>query len=116
MDILFKREKDRKLFREPGLLERQYRRYPERAKLVRKRLDEFADIENLGAMRYMPQARCHELKASRRGQLAVKLDGRYRMIFEVADEPVPRKPDGGLDWSQITAIRILELAEDYHDE
>ena len=116
MKILFEKEKDRKLFAEPRSLERHYRRYPERAKLIRKRLDELVDAENLATMRYMPQAHCHELKASRRGQLAVKLDGRYRMIFEVADEPVPRKPDGGLDWSGVTAIRILELAVDYHDE
>lgn len=47
--------------------------------------------------------------------MAVKLDKGYRMVFEVANEPVPVKPDGGLDWSKVTAIRILELAEDYHD-
>jgi hypothetical protein len=37
------------------------------------------------------------------------------MVFEVAIEPTPEKPDSGLDWTQVTAIRILELAEDYHD-
>lgn len=116
MKILFEKGKDRKLFAKPGLLEKQYSRYPERAKLIRKRLDELVDVEKLDAMQYLPQARCHKLKASRRGQLAVKLDGRYRMIFEVADEPVPKKPDGGLDWSGVTTIRILELAVDYHDE
>ena len=66
-------------------------------------------------MRTLPQAYCHELKGNRSGQLAVKLDEGYRMVLEVANDPVPRKPDGGLDWSQVSAIRILKLAEDYHD-
>ena len=63
----------------------------------------------------LPQAHCHELKGNRAGQLAVKLDKGFRMVFEVVNDPIPRKPDGGLDWSTVTAIRILELAEDYHD-
>jgi len=37
------------------------------------------------------------------------------MVFESANDPVPKKKDGGLDWSRVTAIRILELSEDYHD-
>jgi len=83
--------------------------------MVRARLDELADAETLGVMRYIPQALCHELKGNRAGQFAVKLDKGYRMIFEAAEEPVPLKPDGGLDWTQVTAVRIIELAEDYHD-
>ena len=37
------------------------------------------------------------------------------MVFEPADDPVPEKKDGGLDGERVTAIRILELSEDYHD-
>jgi hypothetical protein len=36
-----------------------------------------------------------------------------RLIFAPAHEPVPRKPDGGLDWTQVTAVCILDV-EDYH--
>jgi proteic killer suppression protein len=72
-------------------------------------------IDNLAVMRTLPQASCHELRGNRAGQLAVKLDKGFRMVFEVANEPTPEKPDGGLDWTQVTAIRILQLAEDYHD-
>lgn len=55
-----------------------------------------------------------ELKGNRYGQLSCRLDGGYRLIFEPADEPIPRKADGGLDWKNIKAIRILSV-EDYHD-
>ena len=115
MDILFKRKKDRDLCNKDALLRKKYRGNPRRYKLIRARLDELADADNLEVMRFIPQAYCHELKASRKDQLAVKLDHGYRMTFEPANEPVHRKADGGLDWSRVTAIRILQLAEDYHD-
>jgi len=114
MDILFKRKKDRVLANSEVELKKEFRGTQRRSKLIRARLDELADSENLEVMRTLPQAYCHELKGKRGGQLAVKLDKGFRMVFEVVNDPIPRKPDGGLDWSQVTAIRILKLAEDYH--
>lgn len=114
MDILFKRKKDRHLCNKNSLLQKKCRGNPRRHKLIRARLDELADAEKLDVMRYIPQAYCHELKGKRKGQLAVKLDQGCRMVFEPANDPVPKKEDGGLDWSKVTAIRILKLTEDYH--
>ena len=114
MKIFFERKKDRRLANQHELLQKEFKRHPQRANLIRKRLDELADAENLGVMRTLPQAYCHELKGNRAGQLAVRLDGRFRMIFVVANDPVPRKSDGGLDWGRVTAIRVIRLAEDYH--
>jgi plasmid maintenance system killer protein len=85
-----------------------------RSRCIEARLDEFEDIENLEQVRLFPQARCHELKGDRKGTLSVYLDGPWRLIFEPANDPVPKKPDGGLDWTQVTVIRILEV-RDYHD-
>ena len=34
-------------------------------------------------------------------------------LFEPASNPLPRKKDGGLDWTKVTAVRILEI-EDTH--
>lgn len=115
MDILFKRKKDRDLANNESKLKQKFVGNPRRSKLIRSRLDELADADNLAVMRHLPQAYCHELKGSRAGQLAVKLDKGFRMVFEVANDPIPRKPGGGLDWSKVTTIRVLELAEDYHD-
>ena len=64
-------------------------------------------------MRYLP-GRCHELKGNRADQLSLDLDGPYRLIFEPAHDPIPRRPDKGLDWTRVTAVRILEVV-DYHD-
>ncbi len=46
-------------------------------------------------------------------ELSLDLDGPYRLLVKPAHDPVPRRPDGGLDWSQVTAI-IVHGVEDTH--
>lgn len=65
----------------------------------------------------MVERSCHELKGARKFQLAVDLNeshgrGGLRLIFEPI-QPIPTKPDGGLDWNKVTGITILKI-EDYH--
>lgn len=111
MKVLFQDRKMEKICRDQSLLIRKYG--PKRAGLLRLRLGALTNAENLEAMRWLPQARCHELVGDRAGTLAVDLDHPYRLIFEPANEPIPRKPDGGLDWTAVTSVRILAV-EDYH--
>lgn len=82
----------------------------EQARKIGQRLDELRAAPHLGVMRALP-GRCHELRGERSGQLSVDLAGPYRLVFEAADEPLPIKGDGGLDWDRVTAIRILEVAD-----
>lgn len=112
MDILFKTTKLRKLCNESKRALREWG--SRRAKLVGQRLDELRATEALDNMRFIPNARCHQLHQDREGQLAVDLDHPCRLIFEPAHNPVPVKDDGGLDWTRITAITVLEVT-DYHD-
>jgi proteic killer suppression protein len=49
----------------------------------------------------------------RSGQLSLDLEHPYRLIFEPATDPLPTKLDGGLDWSEVRAVRILEI-DDTH--
>jgi plasmid maintenance system killer protein len=83
-------------------------------KFLERRLEDLKGAKNLEAMHSVSGAKCHELKGDRKGTLAVSLKYPYRLIFEPAHDPVPRKSDGGLDWTQVTTIRILAV-EDYHD-
>ncbi len=46
------------------------------------------------------------------GNLIKDLPG--RLGFEPASDPLPRKEDGGLDLTRITAVEIVEVT-DYHD-
>lgn len=111
MDIIFKSRKFEREYNKFNQLERRYG--PLRARLIRRRLDDFRAAENLEVMRTLPQAGCHELIGNRKGQLAVNLDHPYRLIFIPANNPVPLKEDGGLDWGKVTAIEIIAV-EDYH--
>jgi plasmid maintenance system killer protein len=83
-------------------------------KKIRSRLDDFAAAENLAVIGKIPYHRCEELKGKRTGQLSVRAHGGFRIIFRPDHEPVPTKPDGGLDWKAVTALHILSI-EDYHD-
>jgi plasmid maintenance system killer protein len=111
VDILFQDQKLAKVCNNESLLIRKHG--PIRAKLLKRRLDEFRAAESLEVLLSLPQVRCHELKGNREGTLAVDLDHPYRLIFEPANNPIPRKSDGGLDWTRVTAIRVLTV-EDYH--
>ena len=110
MDILFASEGLRKAC---NVRERGVRKWGQRrAVIVGRRLDELHAAETLEDVRHL--GGCHELKGNRRGQIAVRLDGGFRLIFAPDPFPGPVKPDGGLDWKRVTAIKILGVI-DYHD-
>jgi plasmid maintenance system killer protein len=111
MDILFKTKKFMKQCNTDALLVRAYG--PRSAKLIRRRLDELRAVNCFEDMRSLPQARCHELKGNRAGQLSVDLEHPYRLLFRPAHDPAPQKAGGGLDWSKVTAIEIIGV-EDTH--
>jgi proteic killer suppression protein len=41
------------------------------------------------------------------------VDHPYRLLFVPDHDPVPAKDDGGLDWTHVTAVRIIGI-EDTH--
>ena len=85
----------------------------QRAKLIRRRLDDLRAAPNLETMRNLP-GRCHELKGDRDFEISLDLDGPYRLILYPAHNPIPLKPDLGLDWKKVTAVLIKEVV-DTHD-
>ncbi len=109
MEITFASSRIEKECNQDKLLIRRYG--PESAKLIRRRLDEILAADSLEVLGKLPQVRCHELKADRVGQISVDLKHPYRLLFEPANDPVPKKPDGGLDWTKVTAVRILEVVD-----
>jgi plasmid maintenance system killer protein len=111
MDIIFK---SKALLQECSRHELLVKRHGrQRAKLIRRRLDDLRAAANLLVMRALP-GHCHELKGNRAGQLSIDLDGPYRLIFRVTNDPIPTRSDGGLDWARATAIEILGM-EDTHE-
>jgi plasmid maintenance system killer protein len=111
LDITFNSDKFRKECNcQESLVKRHGSR---RAKKIRRRLDDLQAANVLEDMRSLP-GRCHELKGTQSGQLSLDLDHPYRLVFEPANDPIPRKVDGGLDWTRITAVMILDV-EDTHE-
>lgn len=80
---------------------------------IQRRLSEMEAAECLEDLRRLPQARCHDLRADRKGQLAVDVEHPKRLIFKPGHDPRPTRPNGSLDWSQVTRVVIVEI-DDYH--
>lgn len=81
------------------------------ARRLGARLQELEAADTLADMRLLPQARAHELQGDRDEQISLDLVHPMRLIVEVANDPTPRMPEGGLDWAAITAVTVLEIAD-----
>jgi len=108
--ILFKTEKLRNEYNDQPLMMQHYGKAG--AKRLGQRLTDLRAAPNLEALKGFP-GNYHELAGDRKGTLAVTVDGGKRLLFEVANDPIPTRDDGGLDWFQVTAVQILGI-EDYH--
>ena len=83
----------------------------QRAGKLKQRLAELHAADSLTQISRVPPPRCHELTGDRKGQLSVDLGHPYRLIFIPANDPVPERPDGGLDWDRVTEVEIVEIAD-----
>ncbi len=101
---------------EIGFRTKKMKKIANSQKELQSAFGKLADEDTLEIMRSLPHAHCHELKGKRQKQLAVKLNKNNRLTFEPAEKPLPERQNGGLDWSRVTAIRIISLAEDYHGD
>jgi plasmid maintenance system killer protein len=86
---------------------------PRRAKLIKQRLAEIEAAASLAVLRLVPGPRCHELHGDRKGQISVDLDHPYRLLFVPDHDPAPvnEAAGGGLDWSRVTAVMVVEVAD-----
>lgn len=111
MQIEFTTEKLRKQFEDGRALQRE--RGVVQAKKIMTRLLQLEGALTLEQLRDQP-GHFHALTADKLGWLACDLDGPYRLIFEVANVPIPSLDAGGLDWSKVTQVRLLGVLN-YHE-
>jgi plasmid maintenance system killer protein len=83
------------------------------AKKVNQRMQELKSSQNLGILKTIPAANCHELKGDRKWEFSVNISWNFRSIFKPDHYPVPSKDDNSIDCIRITDIKILGT-EDYH--
>jgi proteic killer suppression protein len=84
------------------------------AKKLALRLSALRAAETLDDIRNVA-GRCHELRENRSGQLALDLTANLRLVFQPTEDPPPRNADGGLDWTKVKAVTVLEVT-DYHGD
>lgn len=113
MDIEFASKKLQRQFNEDRELVRTFG--AQRAKRIKVVMTALRAAPTMGIFGppYSPPHRCHELKHNKKGLLSLDLDGPYRLLIEPIHDPLPTLDAGGLDWSGVTAIRILGV-EDTH--
>ena len=113
MDIAFSSNKLKKQLNEAKFMIKTHG--PRRTALLKVIMTQLRAAPNLGvfAPPYSPPNRCHELKGNKKGVLSVDLDHPYRLLFKPINDPIPMRPEGGLDWHQVTVIEIKGV-EDTH--
>jgi plasmid maintenance system killer protein len=114
MLISFANKKVAKAFNEGAQLEKIHG--TNRARKIRIRLKELRAATSLKDFwpPGTPPERCHELTEGKEGNeclLSMDLDHPYRLIFKPDHDPIPRLDDGGLDWTQVTAIEIMPVRD-----
>ena len=111
MDIQFKSRKLEKEANNRSLCRKAHGQV--RATRLASRLDAIRAAGCLEDLRNAP-GRLHELTMNRKGQLSLDLDHPYRLIVTPNHDPIPMRPEGGMDWSKVTAVTILGI-EDTHE-
>jgi plasmid maintenance system killer protein len=112
LDIIFKTTKLAKECNEFRLLQKVHGK--QRARLIRRRLDELRAANTLAEISHLPPPRMHQLKGERQGQISLDLDHPYRLLITVANNPVPKKDNGNINLSKVTVVMVLEV-KDTHD-
>ena len=109
MEVSFSSKKLAKLLNSQKDTLRKYG--PENGKRVLRKLSQIEASETLLDLSKLPATRLHELKNNRKGQLSLDIKHPLRLIILPDHEELPLKPDGGLDWAQVTAVIIKEIAD-----
>ena len=76
-----------------------------------QRMTELRAADSLADVSYLPPPRLHELTGKEKGQFSVDLKHPYRLLFIVANDPVPTKDDGGIDLHSVTEIEIIDIKD-----
>lgn len=109
MDIGFDSKRLQDLFNDPAKLRRRFG--VERADKIVLRLCQIDAAADLAELCRLPQARCHQLTADQSERFSVDLDGPYRLLLEVGDDPIPRLDDGGIDRVNVRRLYVVGVMD-----
>lgn len=81
---------------------------------ARKLQARLSDLEAASRVTDLLTGNPHPLTGDRLGQFSLTIHGGVRLVFESANNPIPKKYDNAIDWSLVTIVSI-EFIGDYHD-
>ena len=84
---------------------------PKMARKLHQRLMELKAASCLADISKIPPPRCHPLSGDRDGQLSVDLEHPYRLLFVPANDLISVTQDGGMEWTRVTEIEIVEIGD-----
>lgn len=79
------------------------------AKLV-LRISQIEAAANLSEIARVPAGRFHEY-GDKAGRMSLDLVHPQRLLFVPDHDPVPTKPDGGVDLTAVTQVRVLGITD-----
>ncbi|MCX7049492.1 MAG: killer suppression protein HigA [Candidatus Sumerlaeota bacterium] len=85
--------------------------FGERAKPLGQRLDDLQAVSDFQKAFLLP-GRLEPLEGGE-NEFSMHLTANWRLILAPANEPLPRKEDSGIDYSQVDIVKIIRI-EDYH--
>lgn len=110
MEIFYKRSKIKKQLSSASNVKKSFGVH---AKKIVSRLDDIEASPNLAILMQIPAANCHRLAGKRSNQWALNVSNNFRMIFELAHDPIPMLEDNSIDVEAVVSITIVEII-DYH--
>jgi len=81
------------------------------AKRLRQRLMELSAAESLADIPHAPPPRLHALTGDRDGQFSVDLAHPYRLLFILADDPLPLNENNEIDRARVREIEIIDITD-----
>ena len=109
MDVFFRTKQVQKVCSRDKEMQRELGKAC--AKKLKQRLAELQAAEVLADISHLPPPRLHELTGREKEQFSVDLQHPYRLLFIAADEPVPRKDDGGIDLANVKSVEIIAIRD-----
>ena len=114
MEISFRDQKLADMLKDDRELRKKFGRL---AKNVQLRIDLLRQARTLAEVSHAPPPRRHRKKGTDKTfviDVKTKKD-KWRIEFDVANDPVPLKDDGGIDLNAVTAVEIVEISVHYGD-
>lgn len=82
---------------------------PPEAKKIMMQMAVLASAESLHPVPLQPPERLHQLSGKRKGQFAVALGPKYRLILQTDHDPVPKRDYVSIDRKWVTAVIVVDI-------